>query len=186
MYLVVCWYDLTCFRYVFANIFLAAPKAVVMCLYNMNCCPSPCRHFPLSVLPDTFVRSKESYRVKNQTDRKQYRCKSLSLSLSVSLPSKKPTFLANSRKQKQSVTGSFSESNRNSQDKRVMQHPLKHLFFLSAPAITIHTGARIPPEAAFFTFHSFTCEAEMLNLLDQFNACAAVKKKVQKWQMFLS
>lgn len=67
-----------------------------------------------------------------------------------------------------------------------MQHPLKHLFFLSAPAITIHTGARIPPEAAFFTFHSFTCEAEMLNLLDQFNACAAVKKKVQKWQMFLS
>lgn len=81
MYLVVCWYDLTCFRYVFANIFRAAPKAVVMCLYNMNCCPSPCRHFPLSVLPDTFVRSKESYRVKNQTDRKQYRCKSLSLSL---------------------------------------------------------------------------------------------------------
>ena len=75
------------------------------------------------------------------------------------------------------VTGSFSESNRNSQDKRVMQHPLKHLFFLSAPAITIHTGARIPPEAALVTFHSFTCEAETLNLLDQFNACAAVKKK---------
>ena len=102
---------------------------------------------------------------------------SLSLSLSVSLPSKKPTFLANSCKQNTLGHWVFSESNRNSQDKRVMQHPLKHLFFLSAPAITIHTGARIPPEAALVTFHSFTCEAETLNLLDQFNPCAAVKKK---------